>query len=281
MCVACSSGPGPARVESSRRALQQPAQPDRAVQPKPKGSAAQPRRGDSGATYELVTLDNKPTTLAAYRGKVTLVVMWATYCAPCLDEMTYVQAIADKYRRNPKVRVIAVSIDDNEVKTRSEIRKLVAKHKLSLPMLIDSKGQLMKRVAPRDKHGERHTVVPLMVVIDEQFRLRRKWGIDHQLPKVAFVDEVAQLIEPALRGEAPPAATPYQQPMGSFFSRKLLTVEVSNLSEAEVGQYREQIVARIQRAQPRLRPKQLASLRAEVTAKLRKGGRFAILVPEP
>lgn len=282
--AACSSGPGAAPVSATRRAVTTPGAEGPAPKPEPSARPDRPEARTArpaGTVYPLTTLDNKPTRLAAYRGKVTLVAMWASYCAPCLDEMTYIQAIADKYRGNPKVRVIAVSIDDNDAETRAKIKQLVAKHKLTLPMLIDSTGALMKKLAPQDKYGKRRTVVPLMVVIDEMFRLRRKWGLDHQLPKVAFVDEVAQLIEPALRGEVPAAAKPYEAPMGSFFSRKLLTIEATNLSEAEVDAYRKQIIARIRRIQPKLRPKQLASLRAELTTKLRRGGTFAILVPEP
>lgn len=52
--------------------------------------------------------DGRPTTLAAYRGKVTVVNLWATWCTPCVTEMP---TLARLQRAAPEVSVVAVSID--------------------------------------------------------------------------------------------------------------------------------------------------------------------------
>ncbi|MET0182178.1 MAG: TlpA disulfide reductase family protein, partial [Caulobacterales bacterium] len=51
------------------------------------------------------------TTLAAYRGKVVLVNLWATWCAPCVTEMPTLGALARRFEGRDFV-VVPVSIDE-------------------------------------------------------------------------------------------------------------------------------------------------------------------------
>jgi cytochrome c biogenesis protein CcmG, thiol:disulfide interchange protein DsbE len=69
------------------------------------GSTAPAFRAKDLATGRVVTL-------ADYRGKVLLVNVWATWCAPCRVEMPSMERL---YRRlgGPDFRVLAVSIDED------------------------------------------------------------------------------------------------------------------------------------------------------------------------
>ncbi len=53
---------------------------------------------------------NKPATIADYRGKVVLVNIWATWCAPCRAEMPSMEKL---YKKLPGTgfRIVAVSVD--------------------------------------------------------------------------------------------------------------------------------------------------------------------------
>ncbi len=237
--------------------------------------------GDKG-DYDLFTLKNKVTSLARHRGKVTFVAMWASFCTPCLHELPYLQALHDKYKRNANVRVILVSIDDNDARSRANVRELVARYKLTAPVLLDGEHQLMNRVAPRDKDGQIRYAVPMMVVIDDKFRLRRKWGMDHTISQKAFIAELSPMIDAALRGETPPPAKVYQpKPLGGFFSKRILRLTVKNLGANEVEFYKEELRHRIRKIVPNIHPRALAKVMVEVEAKLRKGGTFSIMVPDP
>lgn len=51
-----------------------------------------------------------PVRIADFKGKVTVVNLWATWCAPCVIEMPTLAKLADTYEGKP-VAVVAISID--------------------------------------------------------------------------------------------------------------------------------------------------------------------------
>jgi len=73
-----------------------------------------------------------------YRGSVTLVNIWATYCAPCRVEMPAIEAL---YRElGPKgFRVVAVSIDEGN---GDDVREFVKEYGLTFDVLRDPAGQI-------------------------------------------------------------------------------------------------------------------------------------------
>lgn len=78
----------------------------------------------TGALQNLRTLDRPPpqsvrkfrtadgaeTTLAAFRGQVLVVNLWATWCAPCVEEMPTLGALQRRFA-GQKVKVLPISID--------------------------------------------------------------------------------------------------------------------------------------------------------------------------
>jgi len=50
------------------------------------------------------------TTLADFRGKVVLLNFWATWCAPCVEEMPWLDQLA-RDRANQPFEVVAISLD--------------------------------------------------------------------------------------------------------------------------------------------------------------------------
>ena len=58
------------------------------------------------------TVHNGPQTirLSQFRGKVVVLNFWATWCAPCIDELPSLQELQ---KARPDIQVLAVSIDDD------------------------------------------------------------------------------------------------------------------------------------------------------------------------
>ncbi len=96
---------------------------------------------DGGATPPLALKDTSGGShrLEDYRGKVVLVNFWATWCAPCREEMPSIGRLKKKLANRPFV-VLAVNVDEPE----SRIRKFLEQTPLDFPTLLDPGGLATK-----------------------------------------------------------------------------------------------------------------------------------------
>lgn len=77
-----------------------------------------------------------------YRGRVVLVNIWATWCAPCREEIPSLQALYRDFA--PKgFRVVAVSVDD-AADAPQKIREFLAPYHVTFDVLHDSAGTIQK-----------------------------------------------------------------------------------------------------------------------------------------
>lgn len=98
--------------------------------------------------------------LSDYKGQVVILNFWATWCAPCLDELPSLQRLQAQM---PNVRIIAVSIDDDADAYRSFKRQ----YNLNLQSVRDgSEGANLKFGSVR---------VPETFVLDRSGVMRRKF----------------------------------------------------------------------------------------------------------
>ncbi|MGB8772332.1 MAG: TlpA disulfide reductase family protein [Candidatus Korobacteraceae bacterium] len=81
--------------------------------------------------FSLQDLDGQPLKLANYRGKVVLLDFWATWCAPCRDEIPHFVEIQDKYREQG-LQVIGISMDDGP----KPVREFYQQFKMNYPVAL-------------------------------------------------------------------------------------------------------------------------------------------------
>ena len=79
----------------------------------------------------VTTLDGKPFSLAAERGKWVIVNFWATWCTPCLGEMPALSAYVAKHSKD--IAAIGLAYDDV---TPAELRVFLKKHPVTYPVSI-------------------------------------------------------------------------------------------------------------------------------------------------
>lgn len=47
------------------------------------------------------------------KGKVTYIDFWATWCGPCCTEIPYLEKLVEKYKNNPEIEFISISLDND------------------------------------------------------------------------------------------------------------------------------------------------------------------------
>ena len=62
--------------------------------------------------YYFRDIHQKQRKLAEYKGKVVILHFWATWCAPCVTELTLISKLQDRYA-NKDVEIVTVSTDRN------------------------------------------------------------------------------------------------------------------------------------------------------------------------
>lgn len=104
--------------------------------------------------------DGADTTLGAFKGKVVLVNLWATWCAPCVTEMPTLANLQSAFK-NKDFLVVAVSVDRESEKVEAK-DQLEALSKGVLPFFHDPKMAIVYPMRARgfptsvlyDRHGK-------------------------------------------------------------------------------------------------------------------------------
>jgi cytochrome c biogenesis protein CcmG, thiol:disulfide interchange protein DsbE len=156
--------------------------------------------GKEAPDFVLTDLNEKTHRLSDFRGKVVFLNFWATWCAPCREEMPSMEVLYKNFEKDGLV-MLAVSID--RVTTTKDIPPFVKALNLTFPVLIDSWGKTDK---PYKRKG-----VPETFIIDQQGIIReivigpRDWTrIDNLKTLTTLLNVTPKTANPA--GSAGPTA---------------------------------------------------------------------------
>lgn len=107
--------------------------------------------------------DGRPQALSQWRGNWIVLNFWATWCAPCVEEMPTLQQIAREYAARGVV-VVGVGVDN-----AGAIRRFREELKLDLPLLVAGAGgtELAREL------GNPTGALPYTVLISPQGRIEQ------------------------------------------------------------------------------------------------------------
>src|SRR6266849_355916 len=122
--------------------------------------------GSSMPRYTAQTVDGKKFDVAAERGNVVLLNVWATWCGPCRFEIPALEKLHRKYE-SKGFKVIGVSIDEGDA---APVKQFVSEHEMHYPIVLDPEGKLASLFQT--------TVIPTSVLIDRKGKVVwKKYGV--------------------------------------------------------------------------------------------------------
>ncbi|RMF43804.1 MAG: hypothetical protein D6753_04220 [Planctomycetota bacterium] len=111
----------------------------------------------------LVDLDGNPINWDAYRGKVVVVDVWATWCVPCLREIPNLRQLYDAHRDQGLV-ILGVNVDDR----LEDAREFVEKQRIEWPIARPADGKGLQSEFAQQLGIK---LIPLVALIDRQGRI--------------------------------------------------------------------------------------------------------------
>lgn len=129
-----------------------------------------PEVGHLAPRFTLRNLSGNLEGIDDYKDHVIVLNFWATWCAPCLEEMPAFESLYRRYR-SQGLTVLAVSLDKGD---SSKVKKFVDTHNLTFPILMDNEG-VAERLYPS-------FTIPFTYVIDKKGRVAarvdgaKNWG---------------------------------------------------------------------------------------------------------
>lgn len=129
--------------------------------------------------FDLPALDGGRQTLDDFRGRPLLLSIWATWCAPCREELPQFQSAREKLAEaHPEAVFMTVNVGDGGARARSFLTQL----DLDLPVLLAGKNFI---------YDYDILTIPSLMVLDRDGKLailHEGWGKDIDLPEVLRED---------------------------------------------------------------------------------------------
>jgi thiol-disulfide isomerase/thioredoxin len=101
-------------------------------------------------------LGGKPQTLTQWRGEVLVVNFWATWCAPCREEIPALMKVQRQYA-SKSVKIVGIAIDNVD-----KVREYAEQMHIDYSLLIGG----METLNLAKDLGNRAGVLPFSVVLD-------------------------------------------------------------------------------------------------------------------
>ncbi|MBI2186197.1 MAG: TlpA family protein disulfide reductase [Acidobacteria bacterium] len=84
-------------------------------------------------SFSARDLNGRLVSSDEWRGKVTLVNFWATWCGPCRTEIPELVALQDTYR--DQLQIVGVAVDEGSVEA---VKQFVAEHKINYVVVMET-----------------------------------------------------------------------------------------------------------------------------------------------
>ncbi len=95
--------------------------------------------GEPAPDFTLETPSGELVSLSDYRGQVVVLNFWATWCAPCREEMPEFQALWEEREAVGDLTLLAVNVQESS----GSVTDFVDEFALTFPVVLDSEGEVL------------------------------------------------------------------------------------------------------------------------------------------
>ena len=129
-----------------------------------------PETGEIAGDFRLEDLDGNSVALSDFLGRPVLLNFWATWCAPCREEIPLLKTIhADSQWQNEELVILPVNIGEG----KSTVKEFTEEYEVSFTVLLDTERTVFRQYFVRG--------VPTTYFIDRK-------GVIQSVTIGAFVD---------------------------------------------------------------------------------------------
>jgi thiol-disulfide isomerase/thioredoxin len=132
---------------------------------------------------KLTDTNNKVVSMREYQGKILVINFWATWCAPCREEMPELSLLQDKYK-NQNVVVLGIAIDE-----ASAIKTFQTQTPVNYQIFVSENEGLPLA----ERLGNNKGVLPYTLIIDQHGKIAKNYFGKINYPMLA--DEITPLLQ--------------------------------------------------------------------------------------
>lgn len=114
--------------------------------------------GAPSPLFNLADTSGKFHQMAAMKGKVIYIDLWASWCGPCKEETPYLKKIYDQYKSSDKIQIISIASFD--AKNRARRYEIIQKDEMNWLQLEDADDSFAK--------SYQANFIPRFIIIDKK-----------------------------------------------------------------------------------------------------------------
>jgi thiol-disulfide isomerase/thioredoxin len=127
--------------------------------------AGEPNPGNANHQFEfsLPDLDGNVHSLSDYGGRILVLNFWATWCPPCLEEMTKLNELYERYKSHG-LEVVGIDLDKDSLDL---VAPFVKENRIKYTILLGDQEAL--------NHLKNFKGLPTTLVFDRKGEIRKKF----------------------------------------------------------------------------------------------------------
>ncbi len=142
-----------------------------------------PLVGEAAPEIEYESPDGKSTAISKQKGTTILLNFWATWCAPCMEEMPSLVALENHYAKKGLL-LLAFNIEDS---VGNDVEGKIAGNKMPRNLIFKFSKSWLRMYDVR--------TVPLSILIDKKGKVRRVWAGPREWMRIENLKEFEEILD--------------------------------------------------------------------------------------